>query len=82
MLGRDAEFFPQRDGFSVPVQHPLILLHDLPGNVETVKALRTVIPALLERGFRFTTCRNLFKEKGVTPLRGRMYSNVLAPLPI
>lgn len=60
----------------------LVLLHDLPGNVETVKALRTVIPALLERGFRFTTCRNLFKEKGVTPLRGRMYSNVLAPLPI
>ena len=60
----------------------LILLHDLPGNTETVKALRTVIPALLARGFRFATCRQLFKEKSVTPLRGRMYSNVLAPLPI
>ena len=55
----------------------LILLHDLPWNMETVKALRTVIPALLEMGFRFTTCRNLFKEKGVVPVRGRLYSNVL-----
>ena len=55
----------------------LVLLHDMTGNIETVKALRTVIPTLLERGFRFTTCRNLFKEKGVTPVRGRLYSNVL-----
>ncbi len=55
----------------------LVLLHDMLGNVETVKALRTVIPALLERGFGFTTCGNLFKEKGVTPVRGRLYSNVL-----
>ena len=55
----------------------LVLLHDMTGNVETVKALRTVIPTLLDRGFRFTTCRQLFAEKGVTPLVGRMYSNVL-----
>ena len=55
----------------------LVLLHDMTGNIETVKALRTVIPTLLERGFRFTTCGNLFKEKGVTPVRGRLYSNVL-----
>ena len=60
----------------------LVLLHDMPGNFETVKALRTVIPTLLERGFRFTTCRQLFAEKGVMPLVGRMYSNVLSPLPI
>ena len=60
----------------------LILLHDMPGNTETVKALRTVIPALLKRGFRFVTCGQLFDQKGVTPLRGRMYSNVLSPLPI
>lgn len=55
----------------------LVLLHDMTGNMETVKALRTVIPTLLERSFRFTTCGNLFKEKGVTPIRGRLYSNVL-----
>ena len=60
----------------------LVLLHDMPGNIETVKALRTVIPALLERGFRFTTCRQLFAEKGVAPLCGRMYSNALEPLPV
>lgn len=55
----------------------LVLLHDMTGNIETVKALRTVIPTLLDRGFRFTTCGNLFKEKGVSPVRGRLYSNVL-----
>ncbi len=58
----------------------LVLLHDMPGNIETVKALRTVIPTLLDRGFRFTTCENLFQEKGITPLRGRLYSNVLEPI--
>ena len=60
-----------------PKDGDLVLLHDMTGNVETVKALRTVIPTLLDRGFRFTTCGNLFKEKGVTPVRGRLYSNVL-----
>ncbi len=59
----------------------IILLHDMPGNTETVKALRTVIPALMDRGFRFVTCGNLFREKGVTPARGGMYNNVLRMIP-
>lgn len=59
----------------------IILLHDMPGNTATVEALRTVIPALLGRGFRFVTCGQLFAEKGVIPLRGGMYSNVLHRIP-
>ncbi len=59
----------------------IILLHDMPGNTATVEALRTVIPTLQERGFRFVTCGQLFAEKGVTPIRSCMYSNVLHGIP-
>lgn len=55
----------------------LILLHDLAGNNATVEALSEVIPTLLDRGFRFLTCGQLFEKKGVVPVRGRLYSNVL-----
>lgn len=54
----------------------LVLLHDMTGNINTVEALRTVIPALKERGFRFLTCSAIFRESGVTPVRNRLYSNV------
>lgn len=54
----------------------LVLLHDMVGNENTVEALKTAIPALLARGFRFVTCGGLFQEKGVVPVRGRLYSNV------
>lgn len=54
----------------------LILLHDMPGNKNTVEALRTVIPAWKERGFEFVTCGELFDLKGVTPKHGKIYSNV------
>lgn len=55
----------------------ILLLHDMPGNDNTVTALRAVIPALKRRGFRFVTCAQLFDEKGVTPVKGRLYSNAL-----
>lgn len=54
----------------------IILLHDMPGNVNTVQALKTVIPALKERGFTFHTVADLFSACGVTPVRNRLYSNV------
>lgn len=54
----------------------IILLHDMPGNKNTVEALRTVIPAWKERGFAFVTCGELFDLKGVTPKKGKIYSNV------
>ena len=54
----------------------LILLHDMTGNVNTVEALRVIIPEFKARGFRFVTCSELFREAGVTPQRGILYSNV------
>ena len=54
----------------------IILLHDMRGNVGTVEALRVIIPALKSRGFRFVSCGQLFDELHVTPVHGRLYSNV------
>lgn len=54
----------------------IVLLHDMPGNVNTVEALKTIIPELKKRGFRFVTVRRLFSEAGVIPVRNRLYSNV------
>lgn len=54
----------------------LLLLHDMKGNDNTVAALRTVIPELKKRGFSFVTCGDLFRVKGIAPVRGRLYSNV------
>ena len=46
------------------------------GNVNTVEALKVVIPELKKRGFEFLTVPQLFEQCGVTPVRGRIYSNV------
>lgn len=56
----------------------IILLHDLEGNVETVKALDIIIPKLLEEGFEFVTISDIFKNKGIEPAvhSGIVYSNV------
>ncbi len=54
----------------------IYLLHDMTGNVNTVEALKTVIPELKKRGFEFLTVPQLFEQCGVTPVRGRIYSNV------
>lgn len=54
----------------------IVLLHDMTGNENTVEALREIIPALKQRGFRFLTVPRLFAECGVTPQRNRLYSNV------
>ena len=54
----------------------IFLLHDMAGNVNTVEALKTIIPALKERGASFHTVADLFRSCGVSPVRGRLYSNV------
>lgn len=54
----------------------IVLLHDLFGNDNTVQALKVVIPALKQRGFRFTTISELFRLKNIIPRRGIVYSNV------
>ena len=54
----------------------IILLHDMQGNINTVEALKTIIPELKTRGFTFHTVADLFRTCGITPLRNRLYSNV------
>ena len=54
----------------------IVLMHDMAGNVNTVEALKTIIPELKRRGFTFCTVPQLFAECGVTPVHNRLYSNV------
>lgn len=56
----------------------IILLHDFPGNVETVKALDIIIPELLKQGYEFVNISDLFANAGITPTvhTGIVYSNV------
>ena len=58
----------------------IVLLHDMPGNVNTVEALKTIIPELKKRGYAFVTVSQLFEQKNVIPRRGWLYSNVLQTL--
>ena len=59
----------------------LILLHDMPGNVNTVEALKTVIPELKKRDFCFVTCGQLFDKFRIVPNHNWMYSNVFQTEP-
>ena len=54
----------------------IVLLHDMIFNVNTVEALKTIVPELKNRGFTFCTVPQIFAECGVTPVRNRIYSNV------
>lgn len=52
----------------------IVLLHDMDDNVNTVEALKTIIPALLEQGYELVNVRDLFKKTGVEPKAGVMYT--------
>ena len=54
----------------------IVLLHDMKWNINTVEALKTIIPELKVRGFTFHTVADLFRSCGITPIRNRLYSNV------
>ena len=55
----------------------IVLLHDMQWNVNTVEALKTIIPELKKRGYEFATVSQIFARKNVTPQRNWLYSNVL-----
>ena len=56
----------------------IILLHDTQGNFQTVEAIKTIIPTLLDKGYRFVTLTELFEAKGVAidPKDTNMYTIV------
>jgi len=51
----------------------IVLLHDMENNVNTVEALKVIIPELKNRGYEFVTIRGLFEKSGVTPGRNCNY---------
>lgn len=59
----------------------IILLHDMPGNQNTVKALDTIIPELKLRGFTFVTVDELFRRAGTEFKKGFVYTNAYQTTP-
>lgn len=55
----------------------IMLLHDSDYNAKTAYALDDIIPALKSKGYEFVTVSELFKLYNVTPVAGKMYTNVL-----
>lgn len=53
----------------------IILMHDAEGNSKTVEAIDRIIPALKEKGYKFTTVSGLFEAKGIAPVTKMIYSN-------
>ena len=51
----------------------IILLHDMEDNVQTVEAIKTIIPALKEQGYEFVTVRDLFQKSGISPQKNVIY---------
>lgn len=54
----------------------IILMHCFEGNTATVNALEVLLPWFVQEGFRVTTVRELFAEKGVFPIAGQLYNAV------
>lgn len=73
---RDAEYRATRI-IRQAMDGGIILLHDFAGNSQTVEALHTIIPALLEEGYQLVTVSQLFEAKGVEPQSGIVYSNAM-----
>ena len=61
----------------------IILLHDMNNNDNTVEALDTLIPELLNRGYQFATVSELFRAKKVVPeyKNKYVYTNVMQTTP-
>ena len=68
----------ERIGMMMPNMNDgaMFLLHDMPGNENTVEVVRRLIPELKKQGFNFVTVSELFEINGIVPERGILYSNV------
>lgn len=58
----------------------IFAMHDFVGNNNTVEAIKTVIPTLLEQGYKFVTLSELFELKGVAldPDSDKSYSIIIS----
>mgnify|MGYP000388037906 FL=1 len=45
----------------------MILLHDMADNMQTVEAIKTLIPELKRQGYEFVTIRDIFMKSGIKP---------------
>ena len=54
----------------------MILLHDMTDNIQTVEAIRMLIPELKRQGYEFVTIRDIFKESGIKPEHNVVYMSV------
>ena len=54
----------------------MILLHDMVDNIQTVEAIKTLIPELKRQGYEFVTIRDIFKKSGVKPEHNVVYMSV------
>lgn len=51
----------------------ICLLHDMEDNMQTVEAIKVIIPKLKEQGYEFVNIRELFEKTNVTPVRNVVY---------
>lgn len=51
----------------------IILMHDSADNIQTVEAVREMIPALKKQGFTFVNIRELFEKSGIHPQHNVIY---------
>lgn len=54
----------------------IVVMHDFVKNTRTPIALKTIIPELLKRGYKLVTVSELFKARGITPQKHKMYVNL------
>ena len=54
----------------------MILLHDMADNMQTVEAIKTLIPELKRQGYEFVTIRDIFMKSGIKPEHNVVYMSV------